>query len=68
MLKERMHSITDVTFEDAGNKEVPREYQQLFNEYCAEVDWLPVDAPLWCALECYYMVVQMPDGWTRKEQ
>jgi hypothetical protein len=54
MLKDRMYSITDVVFEDAGDREVPREYLPLFNEYCAEVEWLPVATPLWCSIESNY--------------
>jgi hypothetical protein len=54
MLKDRMYNVTDVVIEDARDKEVPAEYQSLFDEYCAEVDWLPVQTPLWCAAECHY--------------
>ena len=55
-IQEWCYSVSDVIFEDVGDAPVPDEYQALYDEYCAEVDWLPVQTPLWCALECHHGV------------
>lgn len=55
-IQEFRYSVTDVPFQDVGDMPVPSEYRELYDEYCAEVDWLPVQTPLWCALECHYGV------------
>lgn len=46
-IKEYRYSVTDVIFNDVGNINVPREYQKLYAEYCAEIDILPVSTPMW---------------------
>lgn len=55
-IQEWRYSVADVAFQDVGDTPVPDEYRALYNEYCAEVGWLPVNTPLWCALECHYGV------------
>jgi hypothetical protein len=47
MSEEFRYSVTDVVFEDVGDVPVPREYQALFDEYCKEIDILPVSTPMW---------------------
>lgn len=55
-IQEWYQSVPDVAFEDVVDAPVPAEYQSLYDEYCAEVDWLPVQTPLWCAIECHHGV------------
>ena len=50
IIREWRYSVSDVVFGDVGDTPVPDEYQHLFDEYCAEIDILPVDTPMWrCA-------------------
>ena len=47
---EYRYSVSDVVFEDVGNTPIPDEHQQLYKEYCDEIDILPVFTPMWrCA-------------------
>jgi hypothetical protein len=59
MVREYLHSVTDVDFEDVGDMEVPAEHEALFREYCAELEWLTrpgtsITTLFWCATECHY--------------
>lgn len=59
MVREYRYRVTDVDFEDVGDRPVPPEYEALFNEYSAELDWLTragtsVVTLFWCAVECHY--------------
>ncbi len=47
MIQEWRYSVSDVVFQDVGDIPVPDEYQALFDEYCAEIDILPVETPMW---------------------
>lgn len=47
MVKEYRYSVSDVIFEDVGDTPIPDEYQRLYAEYCAEIDILPVQTPMW---------------------
>lgn len=50
VIVEYRYSVSDVVFDDVGDAPIPDEYQELFNEYCAEIDILPVSTPMWrCA-------------------
>ena len=58
-MPKELGSIMDVVIEDVGDKEVPREYQQLYAEYCAELEYLTragttVSTLFWCAVENHY--------------
>lgn len=58
-IQEWRYSVSDVAFEDVGDVDVPDEYQMIFNEYCAEMEWLTrpgttITELFWCATECYY--------------
>jgi len=46
-IQEYRYSVSDVIFKDAGNAEVPDKFKELFNEYCEEVNILPVSTPMW---------------------
>ena len=46
-IQEFRYSVTDVVFEDVENAPVPNEHQALFDEYCEEIDILPVSTPMW---------------------
>jgi len=46
-IREFRYSVTDVIFEDVDDMPIPNEHQALFNEYCEEIDILPVSTPLW---------------------
>jgi isochorismate hydrolase len=46
-IREWRYSVSDVIFEDVQNVSVPSEYQTLYDEYCAEIDILPVETPMW---------------------
>ena len=50
VIVEYRYSVSDVAFEDTGDTPIPNEYQQLYDEYCAEINILPVSTPMWrCA-------------------
>ena len=50
VIVEYRYSVSDVVFDDVGDTPIPDEYQQLFKEYCDEIDILPVNTPMWrCA-------------------
>lgn len=58
-MPKELRSVTDVVIEDVGDRQVPPEYQALFDEYCAELDWLTrpgtsITTLFWCATECHY--------------
>lgn len=46
-IQEFRYSVSDVVFEDVGDAPIPNEYQQLYAEYCEEIDLLPVSTPMW---------------------
>lgn len=46
-IQEWRYSVSDVIFQDVGDMLVPPEHQALFDEYCAEIDILPVETPMW---------------------
>ena len=45
--QEWRYSVSDVAFSDVGKAPVPDEYKTLYDEYCAEIDILPVETPMW---------------------
>jgi hypothetical protein len=47
IIVEYRYSVSDVVFEDVGDALIPNEHQRLYNEYCAEIDILPVPTPMW---------------------
>lgn len=56
--QEDRYSVTDVVFEDVGDALIPHEYQQLYHEYCAEIDIIVVSTPMWrCATPEYKNVM-----------
>ncbi len=46
-ITEYRYSVSDVVFDDVGDTPIPNEYQRLYTEYCAEIDILPVQTPMW---------------------
>jgi len=46
-IREWRYSVSEVAFEDVGDIPVPTEYRALYDEYCEEIELLPVSTPMW---------------------